>query len=157
MAAWWGAGECLHYVMTHQLASCIFWCPDQDRAELCIRYCKRLYAQQDQQLKELYPLPRKKKHQRIRPFTNSSWPTAAGSRRCRARTPTRSGRSIPRFVLMDEAAFNPDGGEAFDNAISTQPYRLIGVSSIKQSWFSRLIDPASWLIRRARGFGWAQL
>jgi hypothetical protein len=55
MATWWGAAECLHYVMTHQPASCIFWCPDQDRAEVCIRYCKILYAQQHEDLKELYP------------------------------------------------------------------------------------------------------
>src|ERR1700681_4407792 len=32
LITWWGAGECLHHVITHQPASCIFWCPDQDRA-----------------------------------------------------------------------------------------------------------------------------
>ena len=36
IATWWGSGECLHYVMTHQPASCIFWCLDQARAEKCI-------------------------------------------------------------------------------------------------------------------------
>ena len=40
MATWWACGECLHYVMTLQPATCIFWCPDQDRAEKCIDYCK---------------------------------------------------------------------------------------------------------------------
>jgi len=55
MATWWGAGECLHYVMSHQPASCIFWCPDQDRAEKCIKYCKVLYGQQDERLKAVYP------------------------------------------------------------------------------------------------------
>lgn len=61
MATWWASGECIHYVMTHQPASCIFWCPDQDRAEKCIEYCKVFYSPQHPELKELYPLPRKKK------------------------------------------------------------------------------------------------
>jgi hypothetical protein len=48
----------------------------------------------------------------------------------------------PTIVFMDEAAFNPEGGEAFDNAISTQPHKLIGVSSVKQGWFCDLLAPA---------------
>jgi len=56
MATWWRVAECFHYVMTHQPASYIFWCPDQDRAVRCITYCQVLYAQQDERLKGLYPL-----------------------------------------------------------------------------------------------------
>ena len=55
MATWWGVAECLHFVMTHGPATCIFWCPDEDRAVKCIKYCKVLYEQQDEELKKIYP------------------------------------------------------------------------------------------------------
>lgn len=142
MATWWGCGECLHYVMTHQPASCIFWCPDQDRAEVCIRYCKILCAQQDPELKRLYPLPRKKKtpeDQAVYKFelAGGGWLEALPGK-----NPDKIRSQHPTIVFMDEAAFNPEGGAAYDNAVSTQPHKLVGVSSVKQGWFTDLLAPA---------------
>ena len=44
--------------------------------------------------------------------------------------------------MMDEAAFNYEGAEAYDNAMSTRPQKLFAVSSVAPSWFVSLIEPA---------------
>jgi len=142
MATWWGSGECLHYVMTHQPASCIFWCPDQDRAEKCIDYCKVLYGQQDPALKELYPLPRKKARvddQAVYRFElgGGGWLEALPGK-----NPDKIGSEHPTIVFMDEAAFNEHGVEAYGNAVSTRPKKLVAISSAYPGWFFDLIRPA---------------
>jgi len=142
MATWWGAGECLHYVMTHQPASCIFWCPDQDRAEKCIKYCKVLYAQQDERLKVLYPLPRKKKtvdDQAVYKFElgDGGWLQALPGK-----NPDKIRSEHPTLVMMDECCFNAQGAEAYDNALSTRPLKLLCVSSAAPSWFRDLTETA---------------
>jgi hypothetical protein len=141
MATWWGSGECLHYVMTHQPASCIFWCPDQARAEKCIKYCKVFYEQQDQALKDLYPLPRKKKQiddQAVYRFEfGGGWLEALPGK-----NPDRIRSEHPTIVFMDEAAFNEHGLEAYGNAVSTRPVKLVAISSAYPGWFYDMIDPA---------------
>lgn len=142
MATWFGAGECLHYVMTHQPASCIFWCPDQDRAEKCIKYCKVLYEQQDARLKAIYPLPRKKKNvddQAVYRFElgDGGWLQALPGK-----NPDKIRSEHPTLVFMDECCFNEQGAEAYDNALSTRPLKLLAVSSAAPSWFRDLTEPA---------------
>jgi hypothetical protein len=142
MATWWGSGECLHYVMTHQPASCIFWCPDQDRAEKCIEYCKVLYEQQEPWLKNLFPLPRKKKRvddQAVYRFElgGGGWLEALPGK-----NPNKIRSEHPTIVFMDEAAFNENGLEAYGNAVSTRPLKLVAISSAYPGWFFDLIEPA---------------
>ena len=48
----------------------------------------------------------------------------------------------PTIVFMDEAAFNENGAEAYSNAISTRPQKLIAISSAYPGWFFDLIEPA---------------
>jgi phage FluMu gp28-like protein len=142
MATWWGAGECLHYVMTHQPASCIFWCPDEDRAIKCMKYCKVFYAQQRDDFKALYTLPRKKKaidDQAVYRFELASggWLEALPGK-----NPDKIRSEHPTIVFMDECAFNENGAEAYANAISTRPQKLIAISSAYPGWFYDMIEPA---------------
>jgi len=142
MATWWMSIECLHYVMTRQPASCIFWCPDQSRAEKCIKYAKTLYDQQHPDLKKLYPLPRKKSRiddQAVYRFElgGGSWLEALPGK-----NPDRIRSEHPTIVAMDEAAFNENGGEAYGNALSTRPVKLVAITSAAPGWFYDLIDPA---------------
>jgi phage FluMu gp28-like protein len=142
MATWWGAGECLHYVMTHQPASCIFWCPDEDRAIKCIKYCKVFYGQQHEQLKTLYPLPRKKKA--IDDQAVYRFELAAGGwlEALPGKNPDKIRSEHPTLVFMDEIAFNERGAEAYANAVSTRPQKLIAISSAYPGWFYDMIEPA---------------
>ena len=142
MATWWGSAECFHYVMTHQPASCLFWCPDQARAEKCIKYCKVLYAQQHPDLKTLYPLPRKKSRiddQAVYRFElgDGGWLEALPGK-----NPDRIRSEHPTIVFMDEAAFNEYGNEAYGNALSTRPVKLVAITSAAPGWFYDMIDCA---------------
>lgn len=142
MATWWACGECLHYVMTHQPASCIFWCPDQDRAEKCIDYCKVFYAQQDDDLKRLYPLPRLKKVVEEQAVYRVDLGGGGWLEALPGKNPDKIRSEHPTIVCMDEAAFNPNGAEAYANALSTRPKKLLAFSSAYPGWFFDLIEPA---------------
>lgn len=135
MATWWAVAECFHYVMTNHPASCIFWCPDQKRAELCIRYSKALWDQQDPQLKEIYPLPRKKKRvedQSVFRFElgSGSWLEALPGM-----NPDKIRSEHPTIVCMDEVAFNRMASQAYGNAVAARPRKLLAFSSAKAGWF----------------------
>jgi len=151
MATWFFAAMALHHVMTHQPASCIFWCPDQDRAEKCIDYCKVLYSQQDKRLQALYPLPRRKRTvedlavYRFE-FAGGGWLEALPGK-----NPDKIRSEHPTIVMMDEAAHNPNGGEAYGNAISTRPQKLVAVSSAAPGWFFDLADSATFVGQPVRG------
>ena len=43
---------------------------------------------------------------------------------------------------MDEAAFNENGAEAYSNAISTRPQKLVAISSASPGWFFDMIESA---------------
>lgn len=139
MATWWGCGECVHYVMTHQPASCIFWCPDEDRAIKCIKYCKVFYGQQRDELKAMYPLKRRMDDQAVFRFEmrGGGWLEALPGK-----NPDKIRSEHPTIVFMDEAAFNENGVEAYSNALSTRPVKLVAISSAYPGWFYDLIEPA---------------
>ena len=48
----------------------------------------------------------------------------------------------PTIVVMDEPCFNEQGAEAFDNAVSTRPLKIMAVSSAAPSWFRDLTEAA---------------
>jgi phage FluMu gp28-like protein len=141
MATWFFAGACLHYVMTHQPSSCIFWCPDEDRAVKVIKYCKTFFAQQREELKALYPLPRKKRLEDQAVYRlelgGGGWLEALPGK-----NPDKIRSEHPSLIFMDEAAFNENGAEAYSNAVSTRPQKLIAISSAYPGWFFDLIEPA---------------
>lgn len=135
MATWWAVAECFHYVMVNHPASCIFWCPDQDRAEKCIEYSKMLWAQMDPVLKELYPLPRKKK--RVEDQSVFRFELASGSwlEALPGKNPDKIRSEHPTIVCMDEVAFNSAASQAYNNAVAARPKKLIAFSSAKPGWF----------------------
>jgi hypothetical protein len=142
MATWWACGETFHYVMTHQPASCIYWCPDQDRAEKCIEYVKVLYKRQDPRLLSLYPLPRKKKTVEDQSVFRFELGGGGWFEALPGKNPDKIRSEHPTIVMMDEAAFNENGAEAYANAISTRPKKLLAISSACPGWFFDLIEPA---------------
>lgn len=142
MATWWACAECFHMVETMQPSSCIFWCPDQDRAEKCIEYCKELWKNQTQDLKDLYPLPRKKKTVEDQSVFRFELAGGGWFEALPGKNPDKIRSEHPTIVMMDEAAFNENGAEAYANAISTRPKKLLAISSAYPGWFFDLIQPA---------------
>jgi hypothetical protein len=139
MVTWWAVIECLHSIMTHQPASCIFWCPDEDRAVKCIKYAKVLYAQQDAKLKELYPLDKPLEQQPVYSF---NFGNGGSLMALPGKNPDKIRSEHPTIVMMDEAAFNEHGAEAYANALSTRPTKLLAVSSAEAGWFFEMLEPA---------------
>lgn len=140
MVTWWGAIECLHYVQTHQPASCIFWAQDEKRAQKCIEYCWTLYEQQDSRLKALYPLIRAKDLQASKSrleLADGGWLEAIPGK-----DPDRIRSEHPTILWIDEACFIDKGNEAYDVGISTRVPLLRVVSSAAPSWFRDLTEPA---------------
>jgi hypothetical protein len=140
LITWWATGECLHHVMTHQPASCIFWCPDQDRAQQCMDYAWVLHEQMDAELKELWPLdrPRARQAKYRMELRDGGWLEALPGK-----DPDKIRSAHPTIVTMDEACFNEQGAEAFDNAVSTKPLKMLVVSSAAPSWFRDLTEAAT--------------
>jgi len=139
MATWWGVGECFHYVMTHQPAGCIFWCPDEDRAIKCISYCKVLYSRMTPEFKKVYPLT---KGVDLQPVYSFHFAGGGQLMALPGKNPDKIRSEHPAIVMMDEIAFNEHGAEAYANAIATRPKKLLAVSSANAGWFFEFIEKA---------------
>jgi hypothetical protein len=135
MASWWAVADDMHYVMTHPPAKAIYWCQDMDRSLLLIRYAWTLWEQQTEFLKQAFPLKRPRDRQAV-----DTLEFAAGGK-CIA-LPGKDSNKIrsehPTRLLIDEACFIENGGEAFDVAISSKVLKVKVISSAAPSWFRRL-------------------
>ena len=111
--------------------------PDQDRAEKCIDYSKTLYQQQDDRLKHRKKTIGSQAVYRLE-LGGGGWLEALPGK-----NPDKIRSEHPTIVMMDEAAFNDDGAEAYANAISTRPLKLLAMSSARASWYFDMIDTAN--------------
>jgi hypothetical protein len=139
MCSWWGAAETLHYGMTHQPSTTIYWAQDQDRAIALLDYAKVLYEQQDSILKQIFPLTRPLNRQgfdRLELEDGGIFIALPG------KDPDKIRSLHPSQLLVDEACFIDNGGEAFDVAISSRVPKVLVISSAAPSWFRRISKDA---------------
>lgn len=139
MVSWFAAAEALHMVMTRQPGRVIFWAQDEDRAVGILNYTKTLYDQQDEWIKQLFPLARPLSHQSYKELEFSAGSSLAA---LPGKDPQKIRSEHPTVLIMDEACFIENGGEAFDVAISSRVQRVMVVSSAAPSWFRRMTKPA---------------
>jgi hypothetical protein len=139
MCSWWGTAETLHFGMTHQPSTTIYWAQDQDRAIALLDYAKVLYAQQNDVLKQIFPLVRPLDRQgfdRLELKDGGMFIALPG------KDPDKVRSLHPSQLLVDEACFIDDGGEAFDVAISSRVPKVLVISSAAPSWFRRMTKDA---------------
>ena len=132
MASWWCVAEDLHYIMTHPPATAIFWAQDERRALVLRDYAWTLWEQQHPDLKQAFPVLRPKDRQ-----SYDRLQFAAGGQ-CIAlpgKDPNVIRALHPARLLIDEACFIENGGEAFDVAISSRVPKVKVISSAAPSWF----------------------
>jgi hypothetical protein len=139
MLSWWGAAECLHFIMTRQPGKCIFWADVEDHALVTLDYCKVLYSEQPDWLKNLFPLRRALEKQ---PYNKLIFKHGGRLVALPGGNPSRIKSEHPTIVMMDEACAIKSGGPAFDEAVSTRVPRFLAVSSAAPSWFRELTTPA---------------
>lgn len=139
MCSWWGAAETLHYGMTHQPSTTVYWAQDQDRAIALLDYAKVLYEQQDAILKSIFPLARpldRQSFDRLELKDGGVFIALPG------KDPDKIRSLHPSQLLIDEACFIENGGEAFDTAISSRVPKVLVISSAAPSWFRRMSKDA---------------
>jgi hypothetical protein len=139
LASWWAAGETVHYCMTHQPSKGIFWSQDEDRSVALLDYAKCLYGQQDAIFREIFPLKRPMERQNT---TTLEFADSGKLIALPGKDPDKIRSEHPSILVIDEACFIENGGEAFDIAISSKVPKVIVISSAAPSWFRRLTKDA---------------
>jgi len=134
MISWLCVGYFTHAAMTNHEREVLFQSQKEDKAAELIDYAKTLYEQQNEQLKRRFPLSKPLKEQSALKleFTN-------GSRIIGIPEGADQIRSFhPWGLLMDEAAFQPEAGEAYDAAVPVCQ-KIIVVSSAGPGWFADFV------------------
>ena len=139
VTSWWSVAETLHHIMTRQPAKAIFWAQDEDRAVLLRDYAWTLYEQQAEVLRSLYPV--------LRPRMKQSYDKLelADGGMCLAlpgKDPNKIRSEHPTIVVMDEANFIENGGEALDVALASLVPKILLISTAAPSWLRRVTKTA---------------
>lgn len=139
VTSWWAVAETMHQIMTRQPAKAIFWAQDEDRAVLLRDYAWELYEQQDEQLKKLFPAlrPRVKQSYDKLDFADGGELLALPGK-----DPNKIRSEHPTILVMDEANFIENGGEALDVALASRVPKILLISTAAPSWLRRVTKVA---------------
>jgi len=134
MLSWLCVGFFTHSAMTNDQREVLFQSQKEDKAAELVEYAKTLYEQQDEALKRQFPLAKPLKEQ-----ADLKLEFANGSRIVGIPEGADQIRSFhPWGLLMDEAAFQPEAGEAYDAAVPVCQ-KIIVVSSAGPGWFADFV------------------
>jgi len=139
ITSWWAAAEALHYVMTHQPSEAILRAQDERRAVMLRDYVWVLYEQQRPILKELYPVPRPRLKQSYDKLELSDGGLLIA---LPGKDPNVIRSEHPTLLVVAEACFIENGGEAFDIALASRVPRILMISTAAPSWIRRLTKNA---------------
>jgi hypothetical protein len=134
MISWLCVGYFTHAAMTNDEREVLLQSQKEDKAAELIDYAKTLYEQQHEELKRQFPLAKPLKEQSALKLE-----FANGSRIVGIPEGADQIRSFhPWGLLMDEAAFQPEAGEAYDAAVPVCQ-KIIVVSSAGPGWFADFV------------------
>jgi hypothetical protein len=104
-----------------------------------LNYAWTLYEQQAPILKALYPLDRSRDRQSYKQLELKDGGLIVA---LPGKDPNKIRSEHPTIVVMDEACFIENGGEAFDIALASRVPKMLLVSSAAPSWLRRLTKSA---------------
>lgn len=137
MMSWLCVGFLTHDAMIHPGVEVLFQSQTEDKAAELVEYARCLYRQQDEDLKQRYPLaqPLEQQGRLELNFANGSRIVGIphGADKIRSYHPTE--------LFMDEAAFIPDAGESFDQAVPACQ-KIVVLSSANTGWFESMVVSA---------------
>jgi hypothetical protein len=139
ITSWFATAETLHYIMTHQPAVGVLWAQDERRAVKLRDYAWVLWEQQDARLKELYPAVRPKEKQSYDKLELADGGILLA---LPGKDPDVIRSHHPTVLLMDEACFIENGGEAFDVALASRVPWVRLISTAAPSWIRRITKVA---------------
>jgi phage FluMu gp28-like protein len=134
MLSWLCVGYFTHAAITTERREVLFQSQKEDKAAELIDYARILYEQQPQALKQRSPLAKP-----LRSHSSLKLEFANGSRLVGIPEGADQIRSYhPWGLLMDEAAFQPEAGEAYDAAVPVCE-KIVVVSSAGPGWFADFV------------------
>jgi hypothetical protein len=137
MLSWLLVGFFTHDCMTTPGVEVLFQSQTEEKAAELVDYAKILYSRQDQDLKKLYPLdaPLAKQSRLELNFPHASRIVGIphGADKIRSYHPTA--------LFIDEAAFVPDAGQSYDEAIAACQ-KIAVLSSANTGWFESVVVSA---------------
>ena len=135
ITSWFCTAETLHFVMTHQPSMGIFWAQDERRAVKLRDYAWVLWEQQDKRLKELYPVIRPKEKQSYDKLELADGGILLA---LPGKDPDVIRSHHPTVLVLDEACFIENGGEALDVALASRVPWVRMISTAAPSWIRRV-------------------
>src|SRR5262249_28018956 len=131
MLSWLAVGFFTHAAMTNPGIEVLFQSQKEDKAFELVEYAKVLYDRQPDDLKQAFPLVKK-----LKDMADGELLFANGSRIIGIPGGADQIRSHhPWGLLMDEAAFMPEAGDSYNNAVPVCKKILI-LSSAGPGWFA---------------------
>jgi hypothetical protein len=143
MASWIVAGWASHLAFTHPATCVVFQSEDEDRAVHDIEYCKVLWDQSPQNLKDMWPLAKELGKQPYNEFRLASASKLIGI----PGDPDKIRSEHPTAVILDEAAHITEGEHSYNVAAATRCPHLIALSSAAPGWFrdyTEFAAPCDW-------------
>lgn len=137
MMSWLFVGFFTHDCMTTPGVEVLFQSQTEEKAAELVDYAKTLYDRQDADLKALYPL--------AAPLAKQSWLElnfCHGNRIVGIPHGADKIRSYhPTALFIDEAAFVPDAGQSYDEAVAACQ-KIAVLSSANTGWFEGVVVSA---------------
>ena len=135
MISWLFAGLFTHAAMTIEGIEVLFQSQKEDKAFELVDYAKTLYERQKPELRKAYPLAKS-----LCQMADGELQFAHGSRIIGIPGGGDQIRSYhPWGLFMDEAAFMPEAGEAYDHAVPVCQ-KIVVVSSAGPGWFADFVS-----------------
>jgi transposase-like protein len=135
MLSWLCVGFFTHAAMTTPGIEILFQSQKEDKAFELVDYAKVLYDHQSDELKEAFPLVKK-----LRDMADGELLFSNGSRIIGIPGGADQIRSYhPWGLLMDEAAFMPEAGDSYNNAVPVCQ-KILMVSSAGPGWFAEVCN-----------------
>ena len=137
MLSWLFVGLFTHAAMTTPGIEVLFQSQTMEKAVELVEYAKILYDRQGPELQRAFPLARA-----LRYMADGVLEFAHGSRIVGIPGGGDQIRSYhPWGLLQDEAAFMPEAGDSYDNAVSVCQ-KIVVVSSAGPGWFAEVCNSA---------------
>jgi hypothetical protein len=139
MASWLVSGHCAHLGFSRPAVGCVFQSRDEGRAVHDIDNIKCLWLNTDPDIRERWPLlkPLEKQAYNRLEMANGSWFLGIPG------DPDKIRSEHPTVVVLDEAAFIPDGDASYNTARATRCLQIIALSSAEVGWFEDFTKPAT--------------
>ena len=137
MLSWLCVGLFTHAAMTIEGIEVLFQSQNEDKAFELVQYAKTLYSRQKPEIQKAFPLARS-----LRYMADGELAFAHGSRIIGIPGGGDQIRSYhPWGLFQDEAAFMPEAGEAYDNAVPVCQ-KIVVLSSAGPGWFAEVCASA---------------